>query len=359
MSFFRRSKPWQPRDPKETPEGTVRTWPRLSRRALLRIGVYGGLAASGAIGWWRWRGSDAEVLRAGQTRRSSGDDFSPVRRDGRFQLDRPITEEAAAARYNNFYEFSSGKRVWAVIDPWEPDDWKLDVTGMVERPATFDLDDLARRFPYEERLYRHRCVETWAMAVPWTGFPLRLLLETVRPLAGAKYVKFTSFDHTQAAGARHNDRFSPWPYMEGLTMAEAANELAFIATGMYGHALLKQHGAPVRLVVPWKYGYKSAKSVVRIECVAGRPETFWNTIAPEEYGFESNVDPAVPHPRWSQAFEWDIGTRARRPTLPFNGYGEWVAALYANQQAAQTDLNRRTTGRLLHNRRAWCEDIIG
>lgn len=328
MPFFLRRKLWQAGDLKETPEERVLGASRLGRRALLRVGVYGGLAAAGGIGWWRWRGTDREVLAAGRVGGAAGGQPFPARRNEQFTLDRPITGEAAAARYNNFYEFSESKRVWAAIEAWEPGDWRIEVAGLVARPAVFDLDDLLRKFPHEERLYRHRCVEAWSMAVPWTGFPLRLLLEHVEPRAQAKFVRFTSFDHTQAAGARHDDRDSPWPYTEGLTMAEALNDLTLIVTGMYGHALLKQHGAPVRLVVPWKYGYKSAKSIVRIDCVASRPETFWNILVPEEYGFVSNVDPAVPHPRWSQEFETDIGTGDRHRTLPLNGYGEWVQHLY-------------------------------
>ncbi len=332
MALFQRRRNDQAGGLRETPEDRVHGWAGLRRRTLLRVGVYGALAGLGGVGWWRWRGGDAEVLEAGRIQTPGGGSPGslpfPAPRNGTFQLDRPLTPEVAAARYNNFYEFTTTKRVWAAVEAWEPGDWTLDVTGLVERPAKFALDDLARRFPPEERLYRHRCVEAWAMAVPWIGFPLRLLLDHVRPLARAKYVRFVSFDHTQAAGARHDDRFSPWPYTEGLTMAEAANELTLIVTGMYGRPLLKQHGAPVRLVVPWKYGFKSAKSIVRIECVDARPETFWNALAPDEYGFESNVDPAVPHPRWSQAVERDIGSGTRRPTLPYNGYGEWVAELY-------------------------------
>jgi sulfoxide reductase catalytic subunit YedY len=186
---------------------------------------------------------------------------------------------------------------------------------------------VVRAFPLEERLYRHRCVEAWAMAVPWTGFPLAALLKQAEPQPGARYVRFESFDRP-AETSRQSGRSDPWPYTEGLTLAEATNELAFIATGMYGHALLKQHGAPVRLVVPWKYGFKSAKSIVRIELTAEKPATFWNTVSPHEYGFEANVDPAVPHPRWSQAAERMLGTREVRETQRFNGYGEWVGNLY-------------------------------
>jgi sulfoxide reductase catalytic subunit YedY len=197
----------------------------------------------------------------------------------------------------------------------------------VAKPRTYDLDDLVRAFPLEERIYRHRCVEAWAMVVPWTGFPLASLLRKAEPLPEAKYVRFVSFYRPREA-SRQSGPSMPWPYNEGLTLAEATNELTFLATGMYGHPLLKQHGAPVRLVVPWKYGFKSAKSIVRIELTARQPATFWNTLMPQEYDFEANVNPAVPHPRWSQEQERLLGTGETRTTLLYNGYGGQVAKLY-------------------------------
>ena len=326
MQIFPKRKPWHPRGMEETPRDAVR---RFRRRALLRTAVYGGLAAGGGATWWWWRGSDRRVVTAGRTVDLRLAHSFPAPRNGRFAVDRPITNQPAVARYNNFFEFTSTKRVWAIVEDWELGDWKVEVSGLVGRPTTLDIDDLNRRFEYEERVYRHRCVETWAMVVPWTGFPLRKLLDYVNPLPQARYVRFTSFDHTQVACAQQDNSY-PWPYTEGLTLAEATNELAFLVTGMYGEPLLKQNGAPVRLVVPWKYGYKSAKSLVRIELVSHKPTTFWNTMGPEEYGFTSNVDPSTPHPRWSQEFEYDIGTGERRRTLPYNGYGEWVAQLYSS-----------------------------
>ncbi len=240
--------------------------------------------------------------------------------------------KAAAARYCNFYEFSSTKNRFKAywVAPFQPDPWILELGGLVAKPRTLDIDDLLHTFApsLEERVYRHRCVETWAMAVPWTGVPLAALLRRVEPLPGARFVRFISFDRPGEAGRQANAAY-PWPYTEGLTLAEAGNELAFLAVGMYGHPLLKQHGAPVRLVLPWKYGFKSAKSIQRIELTAERPATFWNTLGPDEYGFTANVNPAVPHPRWSQATEHMLGTGEVRPTQPYNGYGEWVAGLYA------------------------------
>jgi sulfoxide reductase catalytic subunit YedY len=309
-----------------TPEKVV-----LSRRRWLKVAA--GAGALGLIGggaaYWTWMrpGSDEEVLDTADLD-PPGSDLYPAKRSERFaKVDRPLTEEAQAARYTNFYEFSGRKDVWRVIEPFRPMPWKVEVTGLVARPHTYDIDDLVRTFPLEERVYRHRCVETWAMAIPWTGFPLAALLARAEPLPRARFVRFVSFLKPRQA-ERQNNRSQPWPYNEGLTLDEATNELAFIATGMYGHPLLKQHGAPVRLVVPWKYGYKSAKSVVRIELTEKQPGNFWNTVMPHEYDFEANVDPGVPHPRWSQQTERMLGTSERRPTQIYNGYGEWVGKLY-------------------------------
>src|SRR5262245_28116936 len=297
------------------------------RRVLAGLGVAGGLALAGGWWWWNYGGSEDEVLRRGEPG-SPGTDLYPAGRDPRFaELDRPLTAEGTAARFCNFYEFSSTKQVWRFIEPFRPAPWKLEVGGLVAKPRTFDLDDLVRQFPLGERVYRHRCVEAWAMAVPWTGFPFAALARKVEPLPGARFVLFASFDRPQEASNQHNRSF-PWPYTEGLTLAEATNELTLLVMGMYGHPLLKQHGAPVRLVVPWKYGFKGAKSLVRIELTDRQPPTFWNTLTPYEYGFAANVEPHVPHPRWSQAEERMLGTDEMRPTLLYNGYGEWVASLY-------------------------------
>jgi sulfoxide reductase catalytic subunit YedY len=198
---------------------------------------------------------------------------------------------------------------------------------LVEKPHVFDIDDLVRALPLEERLYRFRCVEAWAMAVPWTGLPLRALIEKLQPLSSARFVRFVSFMNPDIA-PNQSRAYGPWPYTEGLTMGEAMNELALLATGIYGRPLPKQHGAPLRLVVPWKYGFKSIKSIVKIEFTAEQPRTFWNNNRPKEYDFVANVRPDIPHPRWSQATERLIDTGQRRPTLPYNGYGEWVADLY-------------------------------
>ena len=198
---------------------------------------------------------------------------------------------------------------------------------MVEQPIEIGFDDLIKQMPLEERLYRHRCVEAWGMAIPWSGFPLARLVEFAKPLSSARYlVMHTFLDSSVASGQRQT--WYPWPYTEGLTMAEATNELAFLATGAYGKPMPKQHGAPLRLAVPWKYGFKSIKSINRFTFSDERPKSFWEALAASEYGFWANVNPAVPHPRWSQATEEDIATKERRPTLLYNGYGEYVAHLY-------------------------------
>jgi len=318
------SEPWNLPEREATPEKAV-----VSRRRWLKISGLGGLALiAGGAAWWRFRpGSDREVL-AGSPADLPGKDLYPARRNDQFaKVDRPLTNEPQAARYTNFYEFSSFKDVWRSIEPFQPVPWTVEVAGLVAKPRTYDIDDLVRAFPLEERVYRHRCVEAWAMAMPWTGFPLAALLKKAEPLPAARFVRFVSFDNPSQARQQH-DRSMPWPYNEGLTLGEATNELAFIATGMYGHPLLKQHGAPVRLVVPWKYGFKSAKSIVRIELTDAQPATFWNTLSPHEYDFEANVNPDVPHPRWSQATERMLGSNERRTTQLYNGYGEWVAKLY-------------------------------
>jgi methionine sulfoxide reductase catalytic subunit len=254
-------------------------------------------------------------------------DLYPAKRNEAFKLDRPITDEKINAHYNNFYEFSEGKELAAQAQALRIRPWTVKIDGLVEKPVEIGIDDLIRKMTLEERTYRHRCVEAWSMAIAWTGFPLRKLVDLARPLGSAKYVKMTTFlDKAMAPG--QNKPWYPWPYVEGLTMAEAANDLAFMVTGAYGHPLARQHGAPLRLAVPWKYGFKSIKSVVRFSFVEQRPVGLWEELQKSEYGFWANVNPAVPHPRWSQATEEVIGTGERRPTLIFNGYGEQVADLY-------------------------------
>ena len=250
------------------------------------------------------------------------------------KVNRPITEEEVAAQYNNFYEFGGNKKIWLNAQNLPTENWKVEVTGLVKNPRTYDIDDLKQKFPLEERIYRFRCVEAWSMVLPWIGFPMKALMEAIEPTAKAKYVRFTSFyDPEITTGPGFHLGSLPWPYTEGLRIEEMANDLAFFAMGIYGHDLPKQHGAPLRMVTPWKYGFKGAKSIVKIEFVENQPATYWNTIDSHEYGFEANVNPNVPHPRWSQATEKFISTGPGlsweiKETLPYNGYGEYVASLY-------------------------------
>jgi len=251
----------------------------------------------------------------------------PFPRSEAFKLDREITPETLNLAYNNFYEFGASKKIARAAEALKTRPWTIKVEGLVDKPFEIDLDDLIQAMPREERLYRHRCVETWAMAVAWSGFPLRAFLDRCKPLASAKYVAFDTFLDPKIAPAQKASWY-PWPYSEGLTIAEAANDLAFMAIGAYGKPLAKQMGAPIRLALPWKYGFKSIKSIVRLRFLEQRPMSFWQKLQPEEYGFWANVNPAVPHPRWSQASEEILGTGRRVPTQLYNGYAEAVASLY-------------------------------
>lgn len=234
--------------------------------------------------------------------------------------------------YNNFYEFGSSKTIWSAASKLKLRPWTVAIGGAVEKPQEIAIDDLLARVPLEERVYRLRCVEAWSMVVPWSGFQLSHLLKLAQPLSSARYVRFTTAEQPDVMrGLRAS--WYPWPYQEGLTMEEAGHELAFMATGIYGKPLPPQNGAPLRLVVPWKYGFKSIKSVVAIDFVEQRPTTFWEAIAANEYGFWANVNPEVPHPRWSQASERVLGTKEEVPTQLFNGYAEEVAGLYAGLDA--------------------------
>jgi sulfoxide reductase catalytic subunit YedY len=242
-------------------------------------------------------------------------------------LDRPITDEAINTTYNNYYEFGSAKTISRAAQALKLRPWTVKIDGMVEKPQEIGIDDLLARMPLEERLYRHRCVEAWSMAIPWSGFPLARLVELARPLGSARYLRMETFlDPSVASGQRAT--WYPWPYVEGLTMAEATNELAFLVTGAYGKPVSKSQGAPLRLALPWKYGFKSIKSITRFSFTDQRPKSFWEALQPAEYGFWANINPEVPHPRWSQASEEVIGTGERRPTLLFNGYGDYVAGIY-------------------------------
>lgn len=230
--------------------------------------------------------------------------------------------------YNNFYEFSLSKTgIGELARNFKTSPWTVQVGGLVSQLQTFDVDDLLRKFPPEERIYRMRCVEAWSMVIPWLGFPLGKLLREVEPLSQAKFVRFeTLYDPEEMPGQKV--KVLDWPYVEGLKMDEAMHDLTILASGIYGKPLLPQNGAPLRLVVPWKYGFKSIKSIVKISLTEEMPLTSWPEASPQEYGFYANVNPDVPHPRWSQSSERRIGELTRRPTLLFNGYAEEVASLY-------------------------------
>jgi sulfoxide reductase catalytic subunit YedY len=230
--------------------------------------------------------------------------------------------------YNNFYEFTTDKEGVARLAPqFNPEPWTVEVYGLINKPTTFGMEDLLSNFTQEERIYRLRCVEAWSMVIPWTGFTLASLLKEVEPTSDAKYVRFETVYRPEEMPGQKSP-FYPWPYQEGLRLDEAMNDLTLLATGLYGQPMPNPNGAPIRLVVPWKYGFKSIKSITKIELVAEEPSTLWSMVGPNEYGFYSNVNPEVPHPRWSQATERRVGELGRRPTLMFNGYGEQVAHLY-------------------------------
>lgn len=255
------------------------------------------------------------------------DDVLPYLGPDMDELGQMVTSYEAVTNYNNFYEFTTTKEDVAkksknfITSPWE-----VAVGGLVNNPKTYSMDDL-RAFEIEERIYRMRCVEAWSMVIPWNGFPLSKLLAEVEPTSDARYVRFETLNDTSQMPGLRNPSYD-WPYTEGLRLDEAMNDLTLLATGLYGNDLLPQNGAPIRLVVPWKYGLKGIKSIVKIDLVAEVPSTLWNTIAPGEYGFYGNVNPNVSHPRWSQASERRIGELDRRETLMFNGYEEEVAYLY-------------------------------
>lgn len=327
--FFRKRHPCEPVGGTETPENVA-----LGRRRLLMAGAAGaGMVAAGGYLGWRWfRGSDQEVIERGAPLPQANEKlarFFPVQRDARFDYGRAETLESDAARYTNFYEFSRFKWSWRLVDGFQTDPWKITVDGLCRRPFKLDIDQFLSRYADElvERQYRHRCVETWAMAIPWSGVPLARVLQDADPLAQATHVRFVSFNRPGEAPGIQELADAPWPYVEGLTLPEAVNDLTLLAVGMYGHPLLKQHGAPIRLVVPWKYGFKSIKSIERIELVGSEPATFWSTLNPQAYPFQANVEPDVPRP-WPQATERMLGSGDEFPTRLYNGYEEAVGGLY-------------------------------
>jgi sulfoxide reductase catalytic subunit YedY len=304
---------WAVPETQATPEAAF-----FNRREIVKtLGIAGvGLASAAAFRSGSARAADDPTA-----------DLYPASRNEAYEIDRELTPEDINSRYNNFYEFGSHKSIKSAAQVLPIRPWTVKIDGMVEKPMEIGIDDLLKKMPLEERLYRHRCVEAWSMAVPWSGFALKALVDFARPLSSARYVRFETFMDPDVAGGQRQHWY-PWPYVEGVTMEEAGNDLAFLVTGAYGHVLDKQFGAPIRLALPWKYGFKSIKSIKRISFTDVRPVSFWEEILPQEYGFWANVNPEVPHPRWSQAQEKILHTGEEVDTLLYNGYGEHVAHLY-------------------------------
>src|ERR1019366_2340860 len=244
---------------------------------------------------------------------------------------RALTEEKYATTYNNYYEFSESENLWRQAQGMKTSPWTIEFAGLVNQPRKIAFEDLLKQVSVEERIYRHRCVEAWAMTVPWTGFPMAELLRIAEPLGSAKYLAFETDQDKAMVGL--NEPLYPWPFIDGLAIDEAANELAFITTGMYGKPLPPQNGAPLRVTTPWKYGFKQVKAVVKVTFTETQPRCFWHDILPNEYGFWANVNPAVSHPRWSQADERLLGVDETVPTQIYNGYGDFVASLYSNRKS--------------------------
>ncbi|MYE20446.1 MAG: protein-methionine-sulfoxide reductase catalytic subunit MsrP, partial [Rhodospirillales bacterium] len=290
---------WELPESAVTPESVF-----LNRRQIIQ-GLAAGSIAAAAPGL-AWGATDSDDPSAG---------LYPVARDERFVPGegRKVTAEEWATRYNNFYEFGTSKKIWKAAQALKIRPWEVRIDGEVESPRTIAIDDLLAQMPLEERVYRHRCVEAWSMVVPWSGFAFREFVRFANPTANARYVAMETFLDPDTAKGQRQDWY-PWPYVEGLTMEEANHELAFLVTGLYGKPLPRQNGSPLRLAVPWKYGFKSIKSIVRFTFTAERPVSFWEEMNSKEYGFWANVNPAVPHPRWSQATEKDLGTGKRIPT---------------------------------------------
>ncbi|WP_207538410.1 protein-methionine-sulfoxide reductase catalytic subunit MsrP [Sabulicella rubraurantiaca] len=303
-----RHRPWNAPESAVTPEALV-----LNRRALMGAGaaLLPGIAAAQGI--------------------TQAPPLPEHARNMRYRPERALSPERDVSTYNNFYEFGTSKSISSAASRMPVRPWRLSVGGLVDKPREFEIDDLLRLMPIEERVYRLRCVEAWAMTVPWSGFQLSELLKLVEPKSNARYVAFeTAAIPGVMPGLRQS--WYPWPHVEACTIQEAANELTFMPVGLFSKPLPQSNGGPLRVVFPWKYGFKSGKSVVKITLTAERPRTFWPAIQASEYGFWANVNPEVSHPRWSQATERLLGSGERVPTRIFNGYGEWVGGLYTGME---------------------------
>ena len=317
--------PKPPRDAEITPPEVY-----FNRRTFLKAGAVAAAVAATGVVYRRLNGlppATAEQPVLDGLEQPTAANYPPQIVKA-FRTDEPQTPFQSITHYNNFYEFSTDKDgVADTVDHFSTQGWKITIDGLVSNPATFDLDDIRKIARPEERVYRMRCVEAWSMVIPWAGYSLNKLLERVQPTSAAKYVAFTTLHDPKMMPGQKTDVLQ-WPYVEGLRIDEAMHPLTLLTTGLYGRQLPAQDGAPVRLIIPWKYGFKGIKSIVKISLVADQPSTSWNRYAPDEYGFYANVNPNHPHPRWSQATEQRIGAGSR-PTLMFNGYAEQVAGLYA------------------------------
>jgi len=311
--LIKRNKGWELPEHLATPEDVFlnrRTFMAGAGTAAAGIGL--GIAPSSL-----WAGQDDDPT----------NDLYPAKRNDKYKLIRPVTPEKINSTYNNFYEFGSHKAISKAAQALQTRPWEVTIDGEVEKPFKISIDDLIRKMTLEERLYRLRCVEAWSMTIPWTGFMMKDLVALANPLSSAKYVRMETFLNPKVATGQKQGWY-PWPYVEGLTMAEATNELTMMVTGAYGKPAAKQFGAPLRLIVPWKYGFKCIKSIVKFTFTSKRPLGLWQNIQGREYGFWANVNPKVNHRRWSQATERVLGETGRIPTQLFNGYGEQVADMY-------------------------------
>ena len=313
--LIRIAKGWELPESLATPEDIF-----VNRRAFL-AGA-GSIAAAGAL---------PDMAFAAVEESDPTADLYPAKRNPKYKISRVLTPEKLNLSYNNFYEFGSHKKIYKAAQALPIRPWEVVFDGDVENPFKIGIDELIRKMTLQERLYRHRCVEAWSMTVPWSGFPMKDLVALAKPLSKAKYVRMETFKNPSVARGQ-KAAWYPWPYVEGLTIQEATNELAFMVTGAYGKPMAKQFGAPLRLAVPWKYGFKHIKSIVRFTFTDTRPKSFWEVVQAREYGFWANVNPKISHPRWSQASERVLGSDIRIPTQLFNGYGEFVAQLYTGME---------------------------
>ena len=316
MAFYKIKKVWKLKDNKVTPENFYNT-----RRDFLKKLGAGSLFLPGTS----------------FISRPAFSSLYPPEVNKSYTISKPLTPESLATTYTNFYEFGSSKNIWRRASKLKTEPWSITIDGLVDNPMIIEVNNLIKKLGgIEERVYRFRCVEAWSMTVPWAGFPLNKILSLVEPKKDAKFLKFETFYDPEIAPGQ-KQKWYPWPYQEGITIEEAKNELSFLATGIYGKKLPNQNGAPLRLVLPWKYGFKSIKSIVKISFLAERPIGLWEKLAPNEYGFWANVNPKVSHPRWSQETEQQLGIDGRIPTVKYNGYEEQVSYLYKGLEKTLQD----------------------